>query len=1040
MIATFSSPPGHAAPARTQAEAIILLTGDRVFLSGQGTPRYLQPAPGRERHNFSVYQSKGHTYVVPADAMPLLAKGVLDERLFDVTELRLNGHVKGTVPVIVQYEAGRRPLTAQVTKLLPSIDAVALKTRGSDVWETAKSGSAKKVWLDATRKATLDQSVRQIGAPAAWQAAYTGKGIKVAVLDTGVDQTHPDLATQEIAEKNFSSSRDNVDRYGHGTHVASIVAGTGAKSGGKYRGVAPDAKILDVKVLGDNGSGTDSGIIAGMQWAAEQGADVINMSLGSFDGPEVDPLEEAVNTLSAKYGTLFVIAAGNFGPGDGTIDSPGSADAALTVGAVDRANKIADFSGRGPRDGGGMIKPDITAPGVDIMAALHAAGRIGEPIVDGYTALSGTSMAAPHVAGAAALLAQQHPSLSGSQLKARLVGSSTPTPGLTPFEQGAGRVDSAAALKQTVDARPTSASFGQHRWPHSNQPAVTKEITYTNDSSEPVTLDLTMETNAPANLFTISPAQLVVPARSKATAVAAADIRNVPDGGQFGGAIVATGGGQQVRTAIEVELEVESYDLTLNAIARSGEHADFASAYLINVDTGDRIFPEATVDGKLVQRLPRGRYILSGSVLGHDPYTHDVLNYPDLTITGPATIDLDARLTKPVSITLPTEKPVTLSLLQTGFERKTEKDSFKVSNLSLGGDIDHIGLAQLGPDSDEILGQLSTSWTVENDFYGLAWYTKGSFPSGITKEVQPSELATVKVDAGPLLPGQSALIGATSSPRDQGNWGLGALGTFAPPGIRTEYYGGENADWARRMTVSDSNGYQGGVDGPLRTYVPGKAYTESFYRGVFGPSFSDNRTDPWVQQRGDSLIAHVPLFGDGAGNAGFSTASEATTKLYRDGELMAESPDTGFVRMVVPRGSAKYQLTAEATRAGYSKSTHVAASWTFTSDHSSGITALPVSAIRYTPKLDASDKAKTGILFAVPIQAQPQAATTSKPRLTSTEVSYDRGATWQQAALFGDFLLLYHPPGAASVSFRASAADDAGNKVEQTIIDAYLLV
>ncbi len=1039
LTAAFLSPPGHAEPARTQAEAITLLTGDQVFLGAQGTPRYLQPAPGRERQNFSVYQSKGHTFVVPADAMPLLAKGVLDERLFDVTELRRSGYGKGSVPVIVKYEAGRRPLTAQVTAELPSIDAVALTSAGTDVWSTVRSGGVKKVWLDAKRTATLDHSVPQIGAPAAWQAGYTGKGITVAVLDTGVDQTHPDLATQEIGEKNFTSSRDNVDRYGHGTHVASIVAGTGAKSGGKYRGVAPDAKILDVKVLGDNGSGPDSGIIAGMQWAAEQGVDVINMSLGSFDSPEIDPLEEAVNTLSAKYGTLFVIAAGNYGPSTSTISSPGSADAALTVGAVDRNNQIADFSSRGPRDGGGVIKPDITGPGVNIVAALHAAGQIGDPVVDGYTSLSGTSMATPHVAGAAALLAQQHPSLTGSQLKARLVGSSTPTPGLTPFQQGAGRVDSAAVMKQTVSAGPTSASFGHHRWPHTNEPAVTKEITYTNDGPAPVTLDLRMETNAPASLFSISPAQLVVPAGGTATAVATAEVRNVPDGGQFGGAIVATGGGQRVRTAIEADLEVESYDLTLNAIARNGEQADFTSAYLINVDTGDRVFPEATVDGKLTQRLPKGRYLLTSSILGHDPYTHDVLNYPNLTITGPTTIDLDARLAKPVSIKLPTAEPAALSLLQVGFERTTAKDTFHVSNLSFGGNLDHIGLAQLGPDSDEVVGQLSTSWTVRNDFYGLAWYTKGRFLSGIAKEVQPGELATVKVDTGPLLPGQSAAIGATSSPRGQGNWGTGSLTAFTPPGIRTEYYGGENADWARRMNVLGDTGYQGGIDGPPRTYLPGKSYTESFYRGVFGPSFSDNKTDPWVQQRGDTLIAHVPLFGDGAGNAGFSMADKASTKLYRNGELMVESQEAGFVRMTVPQGSARYQLTAEASRSGYARSTYVSGSWTFQSDHSSGITALPVSAIRYTPKLDASDKASTGVLFPVPIHVQTQAGAGPRPRLTSTEVSYDRGATWQEAALFGDFLLLYHPPGAPSVSFRASAADDAGNTVEQTIIDAYLL-
>lgn len=1019
--------------------AVTLLTGDQVFLTAQGTPRYLRPAFGRERQNFDVYQSKGHTFVVPSDALPLLAKGVLDERLFDVTELRAAGHGQSGVPVIVRYAPGRRPLAVPGGAELASIGAVALPAArtGTSVWQHAKSGVVSKVWLDAQRHVTLDKSVPQIGAPAAWQAGYTGKGVTVAVLDTGVDQTHPDLASREIGEVNFSSSRDNVDRYGHGTHVASIVAGTGAKSGGRYRGAAPDAKILDVKVLADNGNGSDSQIIAGMQWAAEHGAAVVNMSLGGFDDPAVDPVEEAVDRLSARYGTLFVAAAGNFGPAEATINSPASADAALAVGAVDRDDRIAGFSSRGPREGGGVIKPDITGPGVGIVAALHSAGLIGQPVADGYTALSGTSMATPHVSGAAALLAQRYPKLSGAQLKARLVGSSTPTPGLTPFQQGAGRVDVAAALAQTVSAEPSSASFGTHRWPHASQPDVRKEITYTNDGPEPVTLDLRVETDGPATLFAVSPAQLVVPARGKATAVATAAVGTVADGGLFGGAIVATAGKQRVRTAIEVDLEAESYDLTLTAIGRTGEPADFTSAYLIDVDTGDRVFPEASLDGRLTQRLRKGRYVLTSSILGSDPPTLDVIDYPALTVTGPATVVLDARRTKPISITLPAERPA-LSLLQVGFERTTATGRYLVSTVSFSGSTGNVGLLHLGPDSDEVVGQISTTWTARDEFFGLAWYVKGHALSGITKDVRREELATVKVDVGPLLPGQSALIGATSSPHDRGDWGLGAI-TPAAPGPRTEYYGGENADWARRMTVMTGASNQGGLSGPPRSYSPGKTYTESFYRGVFGPSFSDNRGDPWVQQREDTLVAYVPLFGDGAGNAGFSAADNASTRLYRNGELLSESTEAGYVRQAVPEGQARYRLTAQATRSGYEKASQVSAEWTFQSDHSHGVSALPVAAIRFTPKLDASEHARTGVLFAVPVHVRPQPGSVSTPTLTSAEVSYDRGVTWEKAALYDDYLLLYHPVDATSVSLRASAADADGNTVQQTIIDAYPL-
>ena len=156
-----------------------------------------------------------------------------------------------SVPLIVTHTAGRAaPRLAQATRDLPSVDGIGHRRRqvrhrlgrAHRRHHDAHHGRRRveKVWLDGKRKSTLDHSVPQIGAPAAWEAGLTGAGVKVAVLDTGVDQTHPDLADREIAEQNFTEAPDNVDNFGHGTHVASIVAGTGAKSGGKYRGVAPE--------------------------------------------------------------------------------------------------------------------------------------------------------------------------------------------------------------------------------------------------------------------------------------------------------------------------------------------------------------------------------------------------------------------------------------------------------------------------------------------------------------------------------------------------------------------------------------------------------------------------------------------------------------------------------------------------------------------------------------------------------------------------------------------------------------------------------
>ena len=171
------------------------------------------------------------------------------------------------------------------------------------------------------------------------------------------------------------------------------------------------------------------------------------------DTPEVDLLEEAVNRLTAQTGTLFVIAAGNEGPGESTVGSPGSADAALTVGAVDKQDKLADFSSRGPRVGDGAVKPDVTAPGVDIVAAKAKKSVIGDPVGEQYLRLSGTSMATPHTAGAAALLAQQHPSWKAGELKGALMGSAKPAADQTAFEQGTGRIDVAQGHRADRDHR-----------------------------------------------------------------------------------------------------------------------------------------------------------------------------------------------------------------------------------------------------------------------------------------------------------------------------------------------------------------------------------------------------------------------------------------------------------------------------------------------------------------------------------------------------------------------------------------------------------
>ncbi|MEV7629814.1 S8 family serine peptidase [Actinoplanes sp. NPDC089786] len=241
------------------------------------TTARVEPAAGRERIAFTTTVVDGHLLVVPADAAPLLRTQQVDRRLFDVTELIRLGYddaSRPTVPMIVQpgSTARTKQRIAEAGGLmgrdLPAVRGLAVQARKADtkgLWETLKS-TKPRVWLDGIRQLSLDVSVPQIGAPTAWQAGYTGEGLAVAVLDTGVDADHPDLKGK-VTARSFTEDPTPGDVHGHGHHVASTVAGTGAASSGKYKGVAPDATILSGRVCGSFGC-PDSAILAGMEWAA----------------------------------------------------------------------------------------------------------------------------------------------------------------------------------------------------------------------------------------------------------------------------------------------------------------------------------------------------------------------------------------------------------------------------------------------------------------------------------------------------------------------------------------------------------------------------------------------------------------------------------------------------------------------------------------------------------------------------------------------------------------------------------------------------
>lgn len=302
-----------AAPEATAPRQLTLFTGDRVTARGE----QITVAP-RDGVHFLRFQRDEEAYVIPSDAIPLLKAGRLDRELFNVTaQLEYDFDQLSYLPLVVSDRSRVSGLATGTA--LEAVDGFATQVPVSDLaqtWQTTRdSFTSGKIWLDGMSEAALDVSVPMTGAPEAWTAGWDGTGVTVGVLDTGIDDTHPDLAGDVAARKNFVSDQESaLDLNGHGTHVSSTIAGSGDASGGTYQGVAPGADLLDAKVCfnaGGRGICPDSAILQAMQWTAENGADVVNMSLGSIDQPGVDPLEQAVNDLTAEYGTLFVVAAGN---------------------------------------------------------------------------------------------------------------------------------------------------------------------------------------------------------------------------------------------------------------------------------------------------------------------------------------------------------------------------------------------------------------------------------------------------------------------------------------------------------------------------------------------------------------------------------------------------------------------------------------------------------------------------------------------------------------------------------------------------------
>lgn len=1062
---------------------ITLITGDRVLVDGRGRVAGFEPAKGRERIPAQTRTVNGHTLVIPIDARPLVESGKLDRRLFDVTELSKPAYRKAHkngLRVIVAYQGAATEARAsvrsvgdtRVRRTLKSLNAEAITASsddGSHLWNVLTGTSTRglrtpttgisRIWLDGLRTATLDKSVSQIGAPAVWAAGYDGKGVKIAVLDTGVDTTHPDLKTQVIAEKNFTTAADVKDRHGHGTHVASIAAGTGAKAGA-YRGVAPGATLLSGKVLDDRGGGDDSTVIAGIDWAVQQGADIVNLSLGGRDFPGVDALEAQVNQVSADRGVLFAVAAGNDGPYG--LNSPGTADAALTVGAVDDTDGLAGFSSVGPRLGDGAIKPDVTGPGVDITAAA-APGSVIEQSTgqqpDGYLTISGTSMATPHVAGAAALLKQRHPHWTDRELKAALTGSTKSGP-YTPFEQGSGRIQADRALQQTVIADPVALGFGVAQWPHTDDTPLTRAVTYRNLGTEDITLELKATGldpqggAAPAGFFTLSSSKVTVPAGGKATVDLTVDTRlGGAVNGVYSAYVTASGAGQTVRTAAAVEREVESYELTVKHIGRDGATTQHYSDDIVGIEGAARdkgVWKEGDPSGMTKVRLPKGTYVLNTDFSGPDDQYRriDWITQPKLNLSADTALTVDARTTGPVDIKVP--DPTARSILAAPDFSVTTADDYQYGFGWVLDTYDHFHRGQLGPRITD--GSLREQWEghwlkADSTSYHTIDHEKVQrLSTGYTKRYKAHEFATVKALVGASAPKKQGLIAASG--RVPGPWGAWIVSKPLPktlPATTTLHLSTEDqVTWDLGFDQFSRRNAEGAPIIEMRStlaaaqrFTAGRTYPKKFNVGVFGPRIGGRHG---VHRDGDMLFAQLPLFVDGQSQPGASAITSAKTTLYRGSTKIAENTDPlQGEPLAIPPEHGDYRLTSSVIRpAQVSRvSTRIDTTWSFSSKRTAELTKLPASTAYFGTALGPDSTAPARRTQSVAVHVQGAAAGGNLASL-AVYASYDHGKNWKKLTVTQGKVSVRNPDKGQGISFHAKIVDRKGNQSTVSIFNAYL--
>ncbi|WP_327028761.1 hypothetical protein OG989_25955 [Micromonospora sp. NBC_01740] len=974
------------APASQSDHRVTLITGDRVTVSPDGARVTVTAAPGRAGTRFTSHRAGGHRTVLPEDARPLVAAGLLDRRLFDVTALVRAGYDDARSPglPLIVSRRGADPaagLTGPGLRTtgrfaVAGMSAVTMvKTDAASAWSAIREQRAgiERIWLDRPLTPAPVPAPPTDPPPA---LSAGGAAPTVAVLSTGVDAERARPAAR-VARRQVFAGASTGDRHGHGTRTAAAV---------------PGATLLDGKVCDDDGRCPESAILAGLEWAAGR-ADVVDLGVGGAEQLGTGPLGRAIERIGDRTGALVL--------------APAADGAAGAIATHDR--------------------PDGRAAGLP----------------------AGT------VTGAA-LLAQRHPDWSVDRLRAALAASAVD-----------GALDAPALARRNVLPATASLAFGVQQWPHADDRPQQRTLTWHNHGDRPVELRLDVAltgpdgTPAPAGALWLDATTVTVPAGGSAGVTVTADTRHDGPDGRYTGTVTATPAGAPdlaVRSRVEVEKEVESHTLTVRHLGPDGRPTGRAETMVLDL-TGELRALLYGEDGTATTRLPKGSYVLVGDVVdfGDTDSTWHRLVQPKLALDADATVTMDARRTAPVRTTVPRPDART-AMVDLGFNRRAEDGTGFGLALALDG-FEGLRSGQLGPDlpAERMTGYLHSTWAVPGpagDFrdtpytYGLLDTRPGGFFTGFDRKVADRDLATVDSRLVAQVTGRAATKALFPN-------APGVIGTLTPllpfrlPARTTHLLEGGATLWSAAF----GENVPGGDGLPVeitafgqanQSYQAGQRYTDRWNASVLGPMFD---FAGHAGRRGDTVWFGIPMYSDQDGHRAGSLTDAATTRMYRDGRLVAAS-GAGNLEAEVPPGPATFRVEKRTSRPSYSPlSTRVDATWTFRSDTAGEAgESFPLWVVRYAPTVDDHNVARWApvTLLPVSVMSQPEARV-GRVRQLAVRVSVDGGRTWRKAPVVpagdGGYRAVVHAPkGTRTVSLRATLVDSHGNRLDQTIVNAYRFV